>query len=202
MAPEYRFSHTLLQTIVNCQEKVGPQKVWELLTESGKVNRQISSDHPERFHYCILINCNLCSISYEEVKRDGKGEREMPTIVHFEIPSDDIERSKKFYNGLFGWNFEKSPSSPPGIEYWLVSTADDKRNKALTGGMMKRLMPEQGPINYVDVKSVEQHSAKVEQLGGKVIFPKMAVPGWGYFAICADTENNGFAIFEADNTAK
>jgi hypothetical protein len=23
----------------------------------------------------------------------------MPTIVHFEIPSDDIERSKKFYNG-------------------------------------------------------------------------------------------------------
>jgi predicted enzyme related to lactoylglutathione lyase len=57
--------------------------------------------------------------------------------------------------------------------------------------MMKRLMPEQGPINYVDVKSVEQHSAKVEQLGGKVIFPKRAVPGWGYFA-----------IFEADNTAK
>jgi hypothetical protein len=66
MAPEYRFSHTLLQTIVNCQEKIGPQKVWELLTESGRVNRQISSDHPERFLYCILINCNLYSISHEE----------------------------------------------------------------------------------------------------------------------------------------
>ncbi len=44
-------------------------------------------------------------------------------------------------------------------------------DKALTGGMMKRLMPEQGLINYVDVKSVEQHSAKLEQLGGRVIFP-------------------------------
>ena len=31
----------------------------------------------------------------------------MPTIVHFEIPSDDIERSKKFYNELFGWKIEK-----------------------------------------------------------------------------------------------
>jgi predicted enzyme related to lactoylglutathione lyase len=31
----------------------------------------------------------------------------MPTIVHFEIPTDDIERSKKFYNDLFGWNIEK-----------------------------------------------------------------------------------------------
>jgi len=32
----------------------------------------------------------------------------MPTIVHFEIPSDDIERTKKFYNDLFGMDEEKS----------------------------------------------------------------------------------------------
>jgi hypothetical protein len=128
----------------------------------------------------------------------------MPTLVYFQIPSDDIERSKEFYNQLFGWKIDKFPESntPEGMENWMVTTTDDKGNKAIGGGMMKRLMPEQGPMNYVDVKSVEQHSAKVEQLGGKVIFPKRAVPGWGYFAICADTENNGFAIFEADNTAK
>ena len=36
--------------------------------------------------------------SYEEIKRDGNGERDMPTIVHFDIPSDNIERSKKFYS--------------------------------------------------------------------------------------------------------
>jgi predicted enzyme related to lactoylglutathione lyase len=35
----------------------------------------------------------------------------MPTIVHFEIPSDDTERSKKFYNELFGWKIEKWPGS-------------------------------------------------------------------------------------------
>ena len=32
----------------------------------------------------------------------------MPTIVHFEIPSDDIERAKKFYNDLFGMDEEQS----------------------------------------------------------------------------------------------
>jgi predicted enzyme related to lactoylglutathione lyase len=32
----------------------------------------------------------------------------MPTIVHFEIPADDVERSKKFYSDLFGWKIEKS----------------------------------------------------------------------------------------------
>ncbi|MGI8834592.1 MAG: VOC family protein [Nitrososphaeraceae archaeon] len=31
----------------------------------------------------------------------------MPTIVHFQIPSDDVERSKLFYKEVFGWSIEK-----------------------------------------------------------------------------------------------
>jgi predicted enzyme related to lactoylglutathione lyase len=31
----------------------------------------------------------------------------MPTIVHFELPADDVERAKKFYSDLFGWKMEK-----------------------------------------------------------------------------------------------
>ena len=60
----------------------------------------------------------------------------MSTIVYFEIPSDDTEGSKKFYNELFGWKFDKWPSCPSseampeGMEYWLISTMDDKGNKA------------------------------------------------------------------------
>ena len=129
----------------------------------------------------------------------------MPTLVHFEIPSDDIDRSKKFYNGLFGWTIEKLPeeSLPEGMEYFIISTVDDKGNKALSGGMMKRQNPQQqGITNYVDVKSVDEYSTKVEQLGGKVMIPKKPVPGMGYFAICSDTENNSFGIWESDANAK
>jgi hypothetical protein len=103
MILEYNLSHKFLLTIFNCKEKVGLLKIWELRTESERVNRQISSDHPWRFLYCILIYNNLYRIGHEEIERDGNGEGDMPTIVHFEIPSDDIERSKKFYNDLFGW---------------------------------------------------------------------------------------------------
>ncbi|HEX7179227.1 MAG TPA: VOC family protein [Nitrososphaeraceae archaeon] len=129
----------------------------------------------------------------------------MPTLVHFEIPSDDIDRSKKFYNELFGWTIEKLPeeSLPEGMEYFIISTVDDKGNKALSGGMMKRQNPQQqGITNYIDVKSVDEYSTKVEQLGGKVMIPKKPVPGMGYFAICSDTENNSFGIWETDANAK
>jgi len=131
---------------------------------------------------------------------------DMPTIVHFEIPSDNIERSKKFYNELFGWNIEKwsgSEKMPDGMEYWMITTTDDKGNKSLTGGMMNRQNPQQqGITNYINVKSVQEHSSMVEQLGGKVIMQKTPVPGMGYFAVCTDTENNTFAIWEADDSAK
>jgi predicted enzyme related to lactoylglutathione lyase len=129
----------------------------------------------------------------------------MPTIVHFEIPADDVERSKKFYSDLFGWKIEKFTGQTGGgedMDYWMITTTDDKGNKALGGGIMKRQGPQQPIINHIDVKSVDEYSTKVQQLGGKVHVPKMAVPGMGYFAICLDTENNAFGIWETNEKAK
>jgi len=54
----------------------------------------------------------------------------MPTIVHFEIPSSDIERSKKFYNDLFGWKFDKFPS-PPGSKMLIKSSQTNPLTKKL-----------------------------------------------------------------------
>ena len=63
----------------------------------------------------------------------------MPTIVHFEIPADDVERSRKFYTDLFGWKIEKWPGPVSrDMEYWMITTTDEKGDKALGGGMMKR----------------------------------------------------------------
>ena len=136
----------------------------------------------------------------------------MPTIVHFEIPANDIERAKKFYNDLFGWKIEKWPGTDDSqltsaatgqpMEYWLITTTDDKGNKALGGGMMKRQMPEHKVTNYIGVKSIDEYKSKVEKLGGKVLAPKHTVPGMGYFALCLDTENNPFAIWESNESAK
>jgi uncharacterized protein len=136
----------------------------------------------------------------------------MPTIVHFEIPADDVERAKKFYTDLFGWKIEKVPGTDDSqltsaatgqpMEYWMVTTTDDKGNKALGGGMMKRQMPQHQVTNHIGVKSVDEYSSKVQKLGGKVVAPKHAVPGMGYFAVCLDTENNAFALWESSESAK
>ncbi len=119
----------------------------------------------------------------------------MATIVHFEIPAEDVGRAKSFYSKLFGWEIKEIP----GMDYWVITTSGEN---PVGGGMMKRQNPGQQIINYIDVPSVDQFAAKIEKLGGKIIFPKTAIPEMGYFAICLDTEKNTFGIWEQNKNAK
>ncbi len=125
----------------------------------------------------------------------------MFNVVHFEIPADDVGRAQKFYGELFGWKIEKFPGPP--MEYWEIKTGADQGEMGLLGGgMMKRQVPQQQIIIYINVPSVDEYVAKVTKLGGRVSFPKAAVPGMGYFAVCIDPENNGFGIWEMNPQAK
>ncbi|MFA5110337.1 MAG: VOC family protein [Desulfobaccales bacterium] len=126
----------------------------------------------------------------------------MFTVVHFEIPADDVERAQKFYGELFGWKIEKF-TGPTPMEYWSITTsAEPGEMGLLNGGMMKRQAPQQQITMYIDVPSVDEYVDKVTKLGGKVCFPKTAVPAMGYFAVCLDLENNGFGIWENNPNAK
>jgi len=115
----------------------------------------------------------------------------------FEIPADNVERARTFYGALFGWKIEKFPGQ---MEYWHIDTGGS--NDTPDGGLMKRQQPQHGITNYINVPSVDQYMAKVEKLGGKICMPKTAVPQMGYFAVCQDTENNTFALWEKSENAK
>jgi predicted enzyme related to lactoylglutathione lyase len=57
-------------------------------------------------------------------------------------------------------------------------------------------------VNTNGVASVEEAAKQVERSGGKVVAPKMAIPGVGYQAYCLDTEGVIFGIHEFDRSAK
>jgi predicted enzyme related to lactoylglutathione lyase len=118
-------------------------------------------------------------------------------IIWFEIPADNPARAQKFYSGLFGWKIEPFPGM---TDYWRIDTGggDDTPD----GGLMARKHPQQPITNYVNVASVTNAMKKVEKLGGTVCKGKTAVPQMGYFAICRDTENNEFALWEINRNAK
>ena len=125
----------------------------------------------------------------------------MPSVVHFEIPADDVERARKFYGGLFGWKIEKFAGLSP-MDYWTVMTGREEGQMGIDGGLMKRQDPSQQTIVYIDVPSVDEYLKKVVSLGGQTCVPKTAIPGMGYVAVCLDPEHNGFGLWENDTNAK
>lgn len=122
----------------------------------------------------------------------------MPTVQHFEIPVDDVDRAQKFYKDVFSWNMQKwSNPADPSQEYFMFETTDEGGNKGIGGGLMKRQSPQQTVTNYITVSSIDEYTSKVEQSGGKIIMPKTEIPDVGYILVFMDTENNMFGLYEA-----
>jgi len=122
----------------------------------------------------------------------------MNPIVHFEIPAEDVEKLRKFYSKLFGWKIEKTEGF---MDYWNILTvpSDDQGRPigpGVNGGMMKKQNPDHKFTYYVQVESIDEYCKKIEELGGKVIIPKMEVPGMLWWAIALDPEGNHFGILE------
>jgi predicted enzyme related to lactoylglutathione lyase len=120
------------------------------------------------------------------------------TLVHFEIPAQDVEKLKKFYEGVFGWKIVQYPSPE---DYWVIQTVPVDSNgmptrPGVNGGMFKKLEPEIKPINYFAVESITNFLAKIIKLGGKIVSPKQEVPNVGWIAAAEDPEGNKFALIE------
>lgn len=124
------------------------------------------------------------------------------TIVHFEIPAKNVEKLKNFYSKLFGWKIEKAPGP---MEYWTIMTVpvDEKMmpsGHGANGGMYKKEKPENKPVNYISVESIDKYIEQVKALGGKIVQGKQEVSGVGWIAIALDPEGNQIAMLQPAQT--
>ncbi|HSE35047.1 MAG TPA: VOC family protein [Candidatus Paceibacterota bacterium] len=132
----------------------------------------------------------------------------MNRVVHFEIQADDLERAKKFYEDVFGWEITKWEGG--AMEYWMVLTAPmGSTEPGISGGLLKRPCPapalEQGTNAFVCTVQVDDFDAiakKIEAASGKVAMPKFALPGMAWQGYFIDTEGNTFGIHQPDKDAK
>ncbi|HWY39655.1 MAG TPA: VOC family protein [Chthoniobacterales bacterium] len=124
----------------------------------------------------------------------------MARVNHFEIYTAEPEAVQPFYQNVFGWKFRKFEGGP--MEYWLVTTGDDKE-PGINGGMTRpREGQNPGTINTVAVQSLDQTIKKIEQRGGKICVPKMPIPKIGWLAYAEDPAGNVSGIIEPDTNAK
>jgi uncharacterized protein len=114
-------------------------------------------------------------------------------MVHVEIPAGDTQRSRDFWGGLFGWQFEAFEGSP--TEYHMTRFSDTQG-----GAIMEGNGDTPGPRVYFDVDDINAATARVNELGGKA-GEALPVPGMGWFSVNKDTEGNEFGLWQNDPNA-
>ena len=123
----------------------------------------------------------------------------MDTVVHFEIPADDVARAKEFYGSAFGWQLQ----SMEGMDYTIAMTTpvDDKTQMptqpgGINGGLMQRVADTPNPVITIGVESVDEALKKVEAEGGDIVRARTEIPGMGAFAYFKDSEGNVLGLWE------
>jgi len=123
--------------------------------------------------------------------------KKLPRVVHFELNYEDAERVKKFYESVFNWKFQKWENE--GFEYWLIMTGEDPE-PGIDGGLFKKQEDDPPIRNTIDVPDVDFYIKKIKENGGKIVVPKVSVPGVGWLAYFIDTEGNMTGIMQRDES--
>lgn len=122
----------------------------------------------------------------------------MSKVIHFEICASNVQRAVDFYRRVFGWHIDKWGGE---MEYWLAIAGKDEE-PGINGAITPRSESMSGTVNTISVPSLDDALQAVTAAGGKVLTPRMTVPGVGYMAYCLDSEGNQFGVMQEDNQAK
>lgn len=112
----------------------------------------------------------------------------------FEIPANDICRSKKFYETIFSMSMYEMEM--PGIKMAMFP-AEPKSGKA-NGGIAKSDMHKtgvDGVIVYLNANpDLSTVLSKIDAAGGKVLTQKTSIGPNGFMAFFMDTEGNKIGL--------
>lgn len=117
------------------------------------------------------------------------------TLRHFAINADDVQRAKRFYEGVFDWRFD--PWGPPN--FYQVKNA----GQGLFGALQERreLVPGVRMAGYEASFGVEDLKATIAAIqagGGKIVMPPYRIEGVGELIYFEDTEGNLVGAMQYD----
>ena len=112
----------------------------------------------------------------------------------FEIPANDIERTKKFYETIFSIEMESHEMNGTKMAFFPWTPGSGKATGAVVQSDNHKSSME-GTIVYLNANpNMDEVLTRVEEAGGKVLVPKMNIGEHGNIAFVMDTEGNNVGI--------
>ena len=118
------------------------------------------------------------------------------TFSYAELATTDVNDAKRFYGGLFGWEFEDVPV--PDSEPYTVVRIDGDSVAGLAPMQDQQRDAGMPPFwfSYITVASADEAAGRVGALGGRVHAEPFDVMDQGRMAVIADPTGAMFGIWE------
>jgi hypothetical protein len=121
---------------------------------------------------------------------------------YFDLTVVDVEAARRFFEVCLGWRFVPFESIPG---YYRIQ-AGEPADPGIDGGIgaAKDFPQSEGrPLTLmtIPVPDLNDVIIKIEQNGGRVVEPKRAIVGIGWFCTCSEPGGLLFGILQSDPAA-
>jgi uncharacterized protein len=117
-------------------------------------------------------------------------------VVFFELPANDMNRAKSFYEKVLGWDI-----MPTYDNYFFAITSESdqlkipKQEGRINGGIQKKDDTIGSLRLMISIEDLDMAIENVLKEGGQIKIPPKKIPGY-YYAIIIDTEGNEINLAE------
>ncbi|SMF62720.1 hypothetical protein SAMN02745866_04033 [Alteromonadaceae bacterium Bs31] len=147
----------------------------------------------------LLSSCSSLQISLPAISQENTGRHYNGRVIWHDLLARDTEAAKKFYGGLFGWEFKEIglyQGDKHAGSYSLIL----HEGRAIAGMVdTTQLRKDVNLAQWVSVFSTANITAAVSQLkaGGGVVYTEPTTVGErGEIAVVADTQGGLFALLQ------
>ncbi len=149
--------------------------------------------------YILFSNaCNHKSTKTDIQFENSKMIKNFNPVVYFEIPVTDLDRATKFYTAVFNFNFEKEVIDKNEMALFPFTDKHSGISGALAKGEIYKPTKD-GVIIYFKTENIDSTLKLVNELGGKILYPKTSNGDIGFVAEFEDSEGNRIALHESAN---
>lgn len=116
-------------------------------------------------------------------------------INWFEIPVNDMDRAKKFYESILETQIDIQQMD----DFTMGWFPSDMNQPGASGTLMKAnsyIPSHSGTVVYFSVPEIEDVLGRIEEAGGKILNAKTSIGKYGYVAHFEDTEGNRVALHQ------
>ncbi len=114
------------------------------------------------------------------------------SFCHIELATTDIQKTRSFYETIFGWTFQDIP----GFETYAMFQTPGGLGGGFDANPEGEKPSEVGPILHIEVDDIDATLAKITEAGGKTLQGKTKISDeFGYYALFLDNVGNRLGVW-------